>query len=314
MRLRIVSPDMSRARSAARSRSSASARRPTTSTGRRRTPSSSSRSRRSSAACEDAGIDPREIDGFASYSNDRNDPSRLAAALGLPELRFSNMQWGGGGGGGSGGGRQRRGGDRRRATPTASSCSARSPRGSSQRFGAGAARGDRCPARPRCTLPYGLMSPGPALRHARRCASCTSTASSQEALRAIALASYHHAQTNPRAVMHGRPADARGLRRLALDRRAVPPVRLLPGERRRRRAGPRARRARPRPARSRPRYILGVAQGSRVPERRAAATTRPLYATSSFTTVAPHLYEHGRRRARRTSTCCRATRTSPAAC
>src|SRR5580765_4956833 len=53
------------------------------------------------AACADAGIDPRAIDGFASYSNDRNDPSRLAAALGIPELRFSNMQWGGGGGGGS---------------------------------------------------------------------------------------------------------------------------------------------------------------------------------------------------------------------
>ena len=53
------------------------------------------------AACEDAGIDPRRIDGFASYSNDRNDPSRLAAALGLPALRFSNMHWGGGGGGGS---------------------------------------------------------------------------------------------------------------------------------------------------------------------------------------------------------------------
>src|SRR4030095_3931163 len=53
------------------------------------------------AACEDAGLDPRQIDGSASYSTDRNDPSRLAAALGLPELRFSNMQWGGGGGGGS---------------------------------------------------------------------------------------------------------------------------------------------------------------------------------------------------------------------
>ena len=53
------------------------------------------------AACADAGLDPRSIDGFASYSNDRNDPSRLAAALGIPELRFSNMQWGGGGGGGS---------------------------------------------------------------------------------------------------------------------------------------------------------------------------------------------------------------------
>src|SRR5215467_12252364 len=52
-------------------------------------------------ACEDAGLDPRRIDGFASYSNDRNEPSRLAAALGLPALRFSNMNWGGGGGGGS---------------------------------------------------------------------------------------------------------------------------------------------------------------------------------------------------------------------
>ena len=50
------------------------------------------------AACADAGIDPRDIDGFASYSNDRNDPSHLAAALGCRELRFSNMQWGGGGG------------------------------------------------------------------------------------------------------------------------------------------------------------------------------------------------------------------------
>ena len=34
-------------------------------------------------AAEDAGIDPKEIDGFASYSNDRNDPSRIAAALGI---------------------------------------------------------------------------------------------------------------------------------------------------------------------------------------------------------------------------------------
>ena len=53
------------------------------------------------AACDSAGIPPREIDGFASFSNDRNDPSKLAAALGCKELTFSNMQWGGGGGGGS---------------------------------------------------------------------------------------------------------------------------------------------------------------------------------------------------------------------
>ena len=51
------------------------------------------------AACADAGLDPRKIDGFASYANDRNDPARLAAALGVHQLRSATMQWGGGGGG-----------------------------------------------------------------------------------------------------------------------------------------------------------------------------------------------------------------------
>ena len=51
------------------------------------------------AACNDADIDPRDIDGFASYSGDRNMPTRIATALGCRELRFSNMQWGSGGGG-----------------------------------------------------------------------------------------------------------------------------------------------------------------------------------------------------------------------
>ena len=51
------------------------------------------------AACEDAGISPTEIDGFTSYSNDRNEPTRLARSTGIDELRFSNMNWGGGGGG-----------------------------------------------------------------------------------------------------------------------------------------------------------------------------------------------------------------------
>jgi acetyl-CoA acetyltransferase len=51
------------------------------------------------AACTDAGIDPREIDGFSSYSDDRNEASRLAAALGTHRVRTATMQWGGGGGG-----------------------------------------------------------------------------------------------------------------------------------------------------------------------------------------------------------------------
>ena len=50
------------------------------------------------AACEDAGISPKRVDGFASFSNDRSDPSHLAAALGVDDLRFASMQWGGGGG------------------------------------------------------------------------------------------------------------------------------------------------------------------------------------------------------------------------
>ena len=51
------------------------------------------------AACADAGVDVTDVDGFASYSNDRNEPSRLAAALGVKDLRLSSMQWGHGGGG-----------------------------------------------------------------------------------------------------------------------------------------------------------------------------------------------------------------------
>ena len=50
-------------------------------------------------ACKDAGISPHDIDGFASYGNDRSEAGRLASALGIKELRFSNMFWGGGGGG-----------------------------------------------------------------------------------------------------------------------------------------------------------------------------------------------------------------------
>ena len=42
-------------------------------------------------ACDDAGIDPHRIDGFCSYSGDRNDPNRLSTALNLPHYSFGNM-------------------------------------------------------------------------------------------------------------------------------------------------------------------------------------------------------------------------------
>ncbi len=50
-------------------------------------------------ACEDAGLDPADVDGFVSYGDDHNEPIRLAPDLGTKEVRWSSMVWGGGGGG-----------------------------------------------------------------------------------------------------------------------------------------------------------------------------------------------------------------------
>jgi acetyl-CoA acetyltransferase len=236
-------------------------------------------------ACEDAGISPREIDGFASYSNDRNEPSRLAAALGLPELRFSNMQWGGGGGGGA----AAVGNGAAAVAAGLADCVVvfrALAQGQFARFGLGAqtaaVSGEQA-----FTFPYGLMSP--AQRFAMRVMRFLSDHGvGQEACRAIALASYHHAQANPRAVMHGRPltpemydssrwiVEPFRLFDCCLENDGAAALILVPAER-------------ARDLRRRPVYLLGVAQGS---EHRNGAPVHnaPLYATSSFTTVAPHLY------------------------
>lgn len=50
-------------------------------------------------ACEDAGIDPADVDGFVSYGDDKNQPDRLMPDLGTKELRLATAVWGGGGGG-----------------------------------------------------------------------------------------------------------------------------------------------------------------------------------------------------------------------
>jgi acetyl-CoA acetyltransferase len=154
------------------------------------------------AAVDDAGLDVGDIDGFASYSNDRNDPSHIASALGLPELRFSNMVWGGGGGGGSA------------AVANAAAAVAAGyadhvvvyralAQGQFGRFGQ--APPLRTISGPMAyTMPYGLMSPAQmfAMRVQRF---MHDHGGGQLAQRAVAMASYHHAQANPRAVMHGRP-------------------------------------------------------------------------------------------------------------
>lgn len=51
-------------------------------------------------AIKDAGLQVSDIDGLTSFAEDRNEGIFIAAELGIPELRFSNMVWMPGGGGG----------------------------------------------------------------------------------------------------------------------------------------------------------------------------------------------------------------------
>lgn len=238
------------------------------------------------AAAADAGIDPRDIDGFASYAGDRNEPVRLAAALGARELRFANMQWGGGGGGGSG------------AVANAAAAVATGmadcvvvfralAQGQFGRFGGGSTAAT-VSGGGAFSAPYGMMSAAHmfAMRAQRL---FHEYGVSPDTQKAVSLASYHHAQNNPRAVMHGRPLDA-----VSYDqaRWIVEPWRLfdccqendgaaalivVPAER-----------AADFP--HRPVYLLGAAQGCGYRES-APMHNPPKYSSACFDAVAPRLYQ-----------------------
>ena len=238
------------------------------------------------AACADAGISPKRIDGFASYSNDRSDPSRLAAALGIEELRFANMQWGGGGGGGSA------------ALGNAAAAIAAGmaecvvvfralAQGQYGRFGQGPRRnviaGEMAHA-----VPYGLMSPAQmfAMKVTRF---MHDHGVAQPALRAISLACYHHAQNNPRAVMYGRPLDEETYDN---SRWIVEPFHLYDccQENDGSAAAIITTAERARDLKQKPAYILGAAQGSGY-RQSASAHNAPDYAASNFKVTAKRLYE-----------------------
>ena len=51
-------------------------------------------------AVADAGLTIDDVDGLASFADDRNEAVFIAADLGLPALRYGNMVWLPGGGGG----------------------------------------------------------------------------------------------------------------------------------------------------------------------------------------------------------------------
>ncbi len=237
-------------------------------------------------ACESAGISPRQIDGFSSYSDDRNEASRLAAALGVDDLRLAVMQWGGGGGG--------------TAAAVANAAAAIATgqaecvvvlralaQGQFGRFGEGPRRATIGGPFAH-TLPYGLMSAAQMFAmkvnrflHDHRIG--------EEAQRAVALASYHHAQNNPRAVMHGRPLDEATydasryivepfrLYDCCLETDGAAAMILVAGERAADFPHP-------------PCFVLGAVSGS---QHRAGASVHntPDYASAGFSTVAPRLYE-----------------------
>lgn len=157
-----------------------------------------------SAAAEDAGIALADIDGFVSYSDSRNGPTRLASALGIKNLRFAGTTWPGGG-------------NSVAAAMQIADAAVRTgyahnvvvfraiAQGQFGRFGqAQSGSGGVLGGSFAYNGPYGLMTP--AQQCALRTAAFMHTYSiSQEALCDIALACYANAQHNPRALKYGQP-------------------------------------------------------------------------------------------------------------
>ena len=238
-------------------------------------------------ACEDAGISPHDIDGFASYGNDRSEAGRLAAALGIKELKFSNMFWGGGGGGVCGAV-----GNAAAAVATGMADCVVAFRSLAQGQYARYGRGTGAPlvaGDDSFIIPYGVMSP--AQRFAMKVTRFMHEHGiRQDALRAISLACYHHAQNNPNAVMRGRTLDED---KYDASRWIVEPffhlydccqendgaaaVIVVPAER-------------AKDTQHKPSYLLACGQGC---DHRSAAPVHnmPNYPSSHFAKIAPRLYD-----------------------
>ncbi len=152
-------------------------------------------------ALADAGLTPADVDGFASYM-DRNEPVRLSHALGTGDLSFTGQTFGGGGNGAAS------------AVSLADMAISAGyaecvvvfralAQGQFHRYGQ-ASKGRRATGRGAFTRPYGMLSA------AQTCAMQTMRfmhehGVTQDSLAEVALASYAHAQRNPRAVRYGSP-------------------------------------------------------------------------------------------------------------
>src|SRR5215470_11010728 len=157
-------------------------------------------------AVEDAGLALADIDGFVSYTDQRNIPVRLARALGLKELRWTATPWAGGG-------------NSMAAAVQAADAAVTAgyalhivvfralAQGQFGRYGQAAGSGGGGAYMPgpfAWNGTYGILTP------AHQCALHTARFMhdhriSQEALCDLALACYANAQRNPRALRYGQP-------------------------------------------------------------------------------------------------------------
>jgi acetyl-CoA acetyltransferase len=246
------------------------------------------------AAADDGGVPVDDIDGFVAYSGDRSEPVRLATALGIRELRLGAMQFGGGGGGSAG----------HVAIGAAAIAAGLADyviayRGCRQgevgRFGRGVGYGNSGPSKYVSGYDLGGAAMGPygafaaphrfALRAQRMMAEFGVR---QSAMRAVAEASYYHAQANPAAVMRGRTlsdetydesrwiAEPYHLFDCCQESDAAAAILLTSAER-------------ARDLKSVPAYILAAGQSGEY-RSGTAAENAPKYAHGSLGTLGPRLY------------------------
>ncbi|MGH8998797.1 MAG: thiolase C-terminal domain-containing protein [Acidimicrobiia bacterium] len=154
------------------------------------------------AAIADAGLDVADVDGIVTFHPDQHDSAQLWSWLGLGELRFSAKAWGGGGNSGAS------------AVQIADSAVTAGyarhvivfrslHQGSEGRYGRYNAS-TRPSGAQAFLVPFGAAMP--VVKNALLTKKfMDSHGITQEALADIALASYLHAQRNPRAVMYGKP-------------------------------------------------------------------------------------------------------------
>lgn len=171
-------------------------------------------------ALDDAGLTADDVDGLASFAEDRNEATFLAADLGIPELRYATMSWLPGGGGAcaavSNAATAVESGQADVVVVYRSLC-----QGQFRRFGRGRGNqpaGGRPAARQpgirrartlleahvAFTMPFGMLGPPIAYamvtrRHMHK------YGTTEQQLGAVAVTTRAHAQRNPRAIMAQRP-------------------------------------------------------------------------------------------------------------